>query len=276
MKLSFAPLAIAAAVAFASTTAHAALSTTVGTTPPDLTGLYISIWDTNTKHSELVNLNNEFADFVTPGLITPDTAGGLFKAATVNGQSVLSMDFGVLPGFAATFGTPGAGGTTNYMVIATDNNTGSVYTEAAGSPAMTSQGLPNQQQAISGQIANWMNDPTVNTSGTAIDLTGTAGFNAITGPNQGGILGLQGFNFSGAVGTALNFFNTLKSGRSNVTNTEYANGTGNGFWFLASNGDLSWNVPTGNAPPVPVPAAVWLFMSGLAGLGAIGRRRVAA
>jgi hypothetical protein len=274
MKLSFAPLAIAAAVAFASTTAHAALSTTVGTTPPDLTGLYISIWDTTTKHSELVNLSNEFSDFVTPGLITPDTAGGLFKAATVNGQSVLSMDFGVLPGFASTFGTPGA--TTSYMVIATDNNTGSVYTEAAGSPAMTSSGLGAQQQAISGQISNWLADPTVNTSGTAIDLTGSASFNAITGPNQGGLLGLQGFNFSGVVGTALNFFNTLKSGRSGVTNTEYANSTGNGFWFLSASGDLTWNVPTSGGAPVPVPAAVWLFMSGLAGLGAIGRRRVAA
>jgi hypothetical protein len=274
MKLSFAPLAIVAAVGFATTTAHAALSTTVGTAPPDLTGLYVSIWDTNTKHSELVNLSNEFADFVTPGLITPNSAGGVFKSAVVNGQNVLSMDFGVLPGFASTFGTPGT--TTNYMVLATDNNTGSVYTEAAGSPAMTSSGLTNQQQAISGQIANWMNDPAVNTSGTAIDLTGTATYNAISGPNQGGVLGLPGFNFSGAVGTALSFFNTLKGSRGAVTNTQYANSAGNGFWFLSATGDLSWNVPGSAGPPVPVPAAVWLFMSGLAGLGAIGRRRVAA
>jgi hypothetical protein len=269
MKLSFAPLAIVAAVGFATTTAHAALSTTIGTAPPDLTGLYISIWDSNSKHSETINLSNEFADLVTPGLWTPDTAGGLFKAATVNGQSVLSMDFGVLPGFSSTFGAPGA--TTSYMVLATDNNTGSVYTEAAGSPAMTASGLGAQQLGISGQIANWQPG-----TGTAIDLTGTAQWNAITGPNQGGTLGLQGFNFSGVVGTALNFFNTLKSGRTGVNNTEYANSTGNGFWFLSASGDLSWNVPTGAVAPVPVPAAVWLFMSGLAGLGAIGRRRVAA
>jgi len=33
---------------------------------------------------------------------------------------------------------------------------------------------------------------------------------------------------------------------------------------------------TGNVTPVPLPAAVWLMLSGLSGLGAIGRTRKAA
>jgi len=276
MKLSFAPLAIVAAVGFATTTAHAAISTTIGTAPPDLTGLYISIWDTQTKHSELVNLSNEFADLTTNGLWTPNSAGGLFvqKSNPIGSGNVLQLDFGVLPGFASTFGTPGAN--TDYMLVSTDNNTGVVYTYN-GTPPLTPSSLPNAQTGVSGQIANWVADTTVNTLGQAIDLTGTAGFNALVGPNQGGTLGLPGFNFSQTVGTAVNFWQSLKGARGQPLNTtEYANSTGVGFWLLSASGDLTWNVPTGGIAPVPVPAAVWLFMSGLAGLGAIGRRRVAA
>jgi len=276
MKLSLAPLAIAAAVGLATTTAHAAISTTIGTAPPDLTGLYISIWDTTSKHSELVNLSNEFADLTTAGLWTPNTAGGLFvqKANPIGAGNVLQLDFGVLPGFASTFGTPGA--TTDYMLVSTDNNTGAVYTYS-GTPPLTSSSLGNAQTGISGQISNWAADTTVNTLGQAIDLTGTAAFNALVGPNAGGTLGLAGFNFSQTVGTAVNFWSSIKGARGQPLNTnEYANATGAGFWLLSATGDLTWNVPTAGGAPVPVPAAVWLFMSGLAGLGAIGRRRVAA
>src|SRR5262249_18312213 len=132
MKLSFAPLAIAAAVGFATTTAHAALSDTIGNTSPPLTGLYISIWDTTTSHSELVNLNNVFGDLSTAGgLLTPSAGGGLFtqaNAPTGGSGRVLQLDFGTLPGFSSTFGTPTA--TTNYMVVATNNVTGAIFTDA--------------------------------------------------------------------------------------------------------------------------------------------------
>lgn len=45
-----------------------------------------------------------------------------------------------------------------------------------------------------------------------------------------------------------------------------------GLWNLDANGTLTWAAST---TAVPVPAAVWLFVSGLAGLAGIARRRKA-
>lgn len=47
-----------------------------------------------------------------------------------------------------------------------------------------------------------------------------------------------------------------------------------GLWNLDTNGTLNWN-PT-STTEVPVPAAAWLFASGLAGLAGVARRRKAA
>lgn len=46
-----------------------------------------------------------------------------------------------------------------------------------------------------------------------------------------------------------------------------------GSWMLSSNGELTYGQPVS---AVPVPAAVWLFGSGLVGLVGIGRRRKSA
>lgn len=46
-----------------------------------------------------------------------------------------------------------------------------------------------------------------------------------------------------------------------------------GLWTLGTNGTLSWAPATAE---VPVPAAAWLFASGLAGLAGVARRRKAA
>jgi hypothetical protein len=50
-----------------------------------------------------------------------------------------------------------------------------------------------------------------------------------------------------------------------------------GFQFVGFKDDsrYSWAVHAGNVSPVPVPAAVWLFGSGLLGLIGIARRKKA-
>ncbi len=281
MKLSTMPLALAVAVGLASTAAHAQLATpTIGTAAPSLTGLYVSIWDTASQHSELVNLSYQYSDLLpSTGNLTPNSATGAYVTAanpTGAAGSVLQLNFGVLPSFASTFGTPGS--STSYMVLAANAQSGVDFT---GTPAqaatLTSASLGTLATNAGAEVANWEQaGPQIAGSGTAIDLTGTATYSSIAGPNSSGSNGLSGFNFSGTVGTALDFFNLVPgSKRGSVALTTYANSQGDGFWFLSSTGDLTYNV-LASTSPVPLPAAVWLLVSGLAGLGAIGRRRNAA
>ena len=276
MKLTKMPLAIAVAVGLASTSAHAALGTpTIGTSSPSLTTLYVSIWDTQTHNSELVNLSYQYSDLTATGALGPDSAGAPYTTATnpaTGTGSVLQLNFGVLPGFSSTFGSPGA--TTDYMVLGANAQAGALFTESSAAQAgqLTSASLTTLAGGINGQLSNWETNPAVSGSGTAIDTTGAANYNALIGPNNGGNNGLSGFNFSGTVGSALDFFNLVPgSKRGTVALTQYGNTQGAGFWFLSSSGDLTYNVSA-----VPLPAAVWLLVSGLAGLGAIGRRRAAA
>ena len=276
MKLSIKPLAIAVAVGLASTAAHAQLAPpTIGSTAPGLTGLYVSIWDTTTLHSELVNLSYAYADVLpSTGNLTPNSVTGSYTSVAnpAGSGSVLQLNFGVLPGFASTFGTPSS--TTSYEVLAANAQAGIDYTQSNPTVGLSlnTSNLGSLTLAANGQISNWQG--ALPSSGEAIDTTGTANYNALVGPLQGGSNGISGFNFSGTVGTtALDFFNMVPGSKRGTTAiTEYSNTAGAGFWFLSSTGDLTWNVPTSTSP-VPLPAAVWLLVSGLAGLGAIGRRR---
>ena len=74
------------------------------------------------------------------------------------------------------------------------------------------------------------------------------------------------------LGSASNFFMVSSGGGSNALSSR-------AFIFnsltLAADGTLS-AAATGGGSEVPVPAAVWLLGSGLAGLAGIGRRRKAA
>jgi len=56
-------------------------------------------------------------------------------------------------------------------------------------------------------------------------------------------------------------------------------GTFNGFQYAVSKNDFNffaWAVRSGDVSVVPIPAAVWLFGSGLIGLLGVARRRKAA
>lgn len=88
--------------------------------------------------------------------------------------------------------------------------------------------------------------------------------------------GKASFNSTAAVGQSLGFFAlqaSSTSGLSGISATQFASADGNATWALGTNGTLSYNVPAPAA--VPVPAAAWLFGSGLIGLVGVSRRKPA-
>jgi hypothetical protein len=108
----------------------------------------------------------------------------------------------------------------------------------------------------------------------------------VTDPLANGYAGNE--NWSGAFGnnlgwaavanpgTALAFYYvTTPAGRpasgTAASIVQYAGASGAGQWLLSQTGALTYSVPA-----IPLPAAAWLLLSGLAGFGVISRRRAVA
>lgn len=131
------------------------------------------------------------------------------------------------------------------------------------------------QNNISGPTAGSSTMPntatTANTNGSAIATPGTLPIAAYfpTLPMQNWASQAV-FNATGGVGDSLPFYFLTASSTSAgapATNTKYASATGAAFnWTLNADGSLAYSA-------VPIPAAVWLFGSGLLGLIGITRRR---
>ena len=94
--------------------------------------------------------------------------------------------------------------------------------------------------------------------------------------------GVAGQNIAVTHNANYDLFSNVISG-SYWSSTEYAFDTGFAWIFNMNNGNQSfsvksatydsWAVYSGDVSPVPVPAAVWLFSSGLLGLIGVARRK---
>lgn len=106
-------------------------------------------------------------------------------------------------------------------------------------------------------------------NGSSVNVPGDAsGYGGFLGTSWNGTLSA---NATGAIGQALQFFMVTASSTSNGAAAhvyQYANTAGASTWNLSNTGVLSYA-----AAAVPLPAAVWLFGSGLLGLVGIARRR---
>jgi hypothetical protein len=280
MKLSITPVALAVTMALGAAVAQAQ-TPTYGTTAAAGNGLYLAVWDNATGFTDLVNLTSlESQISVAGGALTTPTPGsnGWTQVSNFDGYATVDqIDLGTISNFASLFPTSSQSAATQYGVYAAGSTSDIAATIAVGTGStVTTSAVNTMDLAITGEQAEWSGASNTSPLG---DKTNTQSYSVPSGNGslQDGGLGLAGSgdSFSNAVGSAENFYNYVitTSGRNSTltTNEEGYQGTP-GFWFLSSTGDLTWNLVT-TASTVPLPPAVWLFASGLIGLGLIGRRR---
>ena len=73
-----------------------------------------------------------------------------------------------------------------------------------------------------------------------------------------------------AVGTAMSFYTSVVSPADGTVATSLVDAAR--AWTLSAAGNLTWG---GSAPPIPLPAGVWLLGSALLGLVGVSRRKAA-
>jgi hypothetical protein len=290
MKLSITPVAVAVALALGAAGANAQTDLAYGTTSPaDGTandGVYLAVWDNNSGYTDLVDLSAIYKNISltkTDAMITPTPgSNGWTTVSNFDGYaSVDQINLGTISNFSSVFPASGITSATNYMVLA-GNTSGQQFLASAAlnntNPYTTSSIAKSTQQIVA-ESAAWTN---ASTASPLVDLTGKAAYTALASGEtlEGGTLGVSGQNFAVNVGTAAGFYSYLGNELANTaseTPYAYTDAQGNsleGFWFLSDTGDLSWNlVASASNSTVPLPPAVWLFASGLIGLGLIGRRR---
>jgi hypothetical protein len=229
-------------------------------------GLIVSIFSVNpvTPYSYVYSLGLNVND-VLPGVGTPNslTTSGVDLTWSL---PTLSPPAGVATtDLRWTVTAPGAGNSRNpgsaHLIT-----TAALGTDPTSLAAQTTGGAVVQAASTGGAFINILN---ANPGTPDISTGPTDPLNAALSWNDH----LSTFTFSaaGATGQALGFFlfsNAAATAAPNVTT--YQDASSNlGRWALnLANGTLEYSIPA-----VPLPAGVWLLLSGLAGLGVMGRRR---
>jgi len=291
MKFNLTSVSAAVAVTLAAATAHAQLPGPPGysTSAPSTTAttgngpIILSLFDPTTNVSEAAVLNYDWANvtvagYATGGNLTDPTPGT--NGWTESG-GVATLNFGTVPSFSSTFGASDTNltywitGFSGSSTGATDASPDILITQPTTSVITTlkNSGVTDAD-AIGAEkwLPQWVG--ATGDAGITIDTTGSGTNNTGTNTNWTQTIGnaFEALPTGTTVGSALNFYDIHSSGSAlgNATVNEFATTLGAGYWMLTAAGDLTWNVLV---PQVPLPAAGWLLLSGLAGLGAVGRRR---
>jgi len=215
-----------------------------------------------------------------------DSVSGIGMVQGLNSQTFQSaLTMGTLSttldaaSFASLLGTDTSGAGLHWQVFASSNISDQVYSGFGILTTITT--LPGAAFNMdSSQLASLQVSTTTHLDDINAVL-GTATFGTIAASNAANMVNV-GSNYSGNLiggnSTLTGFGSMAFYSITNDPNTfavlyngALGSAGGNQKFTLASNGLLTFN--DGTPPTVPLPAAAWLFGSGLLGLVGIGRRR---
>lgn len=264
--------ALAAAAALAVSGAASAAIQTSGTGNGEL---FFSIWDDASQTSYTRDLGINLSGFATG-----NTAGGSLGTTTPG----FTLTFAPDATFAPWLSTRGAGfSQLKWNVAAMDGSGQNRYlTTASATPTLPplTTGLNAFNDNPDIYIANVNNagthvggDPAVNGSAVIAAADSPNGFAgaAVWSSNWGGAA-----SFSNAALIGQSMFYYLLFGAATTSGApgqdQFDNAFGASTWSLANDGTLTF-ASAADAAVIPLPAGVWLLLSGLLGLVTVARRK---
>jgi hypothetical protein len=230
-------------------------------------------------HAALIPVTAQEVDLTASSLVTaydhtangPSAGGVLTVDGTIDGCTING---------AATTGCSGTGGQYKDSDLGIDQGVLISYDldaifDSSGGFVSGTLGVQLIQGTVLGSLGS---DPDILLTA---DLTefgfageGASGFMDFNFTITGGIWGSEGYGTSGGLILTLSSLSPEILDGFNPGVWTQANLLDDGDWATSGSGNFSNNFTDNNiAAPVPVPAAIWLFGSGLMGLLGISRRR---